>query len=200
MQAPRRRRPAPACRRARRRGAGRPRAAWWPWRPAPRASRPDWRCSSRRSAGCGRPAHRAACARRGRRARNAASAGRQRMASAPSARSAASTASEFLHVVLAGRADAVGEALRAVPGDDRGALGAEIDLQRAKVGLLVIAEGDDLARRCALARSRSSAKCGLSRGSTAVPPGTRPCEDLGLGLGDGLDRRGSTPDAPAPPW
>jgi hypothetical protein len=51
----------------------------------------------------------------------------------------------------------------------------------------VVAEGDDLGAD-ALARSRSSGKCGLSRGARRCrrAPGR---ENLGLGLGDGLDRR-----------
>jgi hypothetical protein len=39
--------------------------------------------------------------------------------------------------VLARRTDAVGKALRAVAGDDGGALRAQIDLEGAKIGLVV---------------------------------------------------------------
>ena len=78
------------------------------------------------------------------------------------------------HEVLARGADLVGEALRAVPGDDGRALRPEIDLHAAEIGLVVKAEGERSARRCSWRASRSSGKCGLSRGRTAVPPGTRP--------------------------
>ena len=116
------RRPAPACRPARRCAGRRARARRWPARRRRRASRPGWRCSSRRSARACRRAAR--CCRRWPRplgGLSAASAPAARPISRPSAATAASTARLFCTQCRPGRAQPVVDAPAEDLGRDRAA-------------------------------------------------------------------------------
>ena len=128
-----------------------------------------------------------------------ASAAAAAATSAPSASTAASTARLFSTQCRPGSAEAIA---RCAGRGSRPSTALPIACRRQSISrasaLGMAAEADDAARRRARARcSASRSKCGLSRLSTATPPSAQAGEDLGLGVGDRLDRREELDDAPA---
>ena len=133
------------------------------------------------------PPRRAACARHGRWLRK----GRQGRQGAHDVGAERPQGGEhgqrIAHEVLARGADLVGEALRAVPGDDGRTLRPEIDLHAAEIGLVMKAERKQPRADAhgAIAQQREVRVVARQDGS---PARHQALENLRLGFGDLLDR------------
>ena len=164
----------PACRRARRcagRAADR-RLAEQRERGAP--STPDWRCSFRRSAArCRRAAELDQRAAPGGRLEFGERQRRQRQIGADQL-GRRQHGERIEHQMPAGRADLVGE----LGAEDVGLDGRAVRMQRAldrRASALACSPNETMrATPASLARRLRCANCGLSRLSTAAPPGSRP--------------------------